>query len=284
MKLIEVLPYVRFAYKIMLKSKRPCVTMDCRLFYVTEGEGTILVNDKKYSFSSGTLFLWQAGTKYSFLTPATVSMISINFDFTLDNSHQAKPIPVIYLNDNADTNTQPKQINFEDCNILNQPIICTGNSSIYSLLEKILFESASKKTYSTEKITSLMKDCLINIVRAATSQADSRADSMLELVMEYIHENYNKNVDNFTLAQLVGYHPYYLNKLFLSANGITLHKYVANYRIAVAEQLLLSSTMTIDQIAQKVGFSASLSFSSCFKKKNGISPSEFRKRFGVING
>lgn len=284
MKLIEVLPYVRFAYKIILKSKRPCITMDSRLFYITEGEGTILINDKKYSFSAGTLFLWQAGTKYSFLTPSTISMISINFDFTLDNCCQSQPIPVIYLDDIADTNTQPKQIIFDDCSLLNEPIVCTGNSSIYSLLEKILFENTSKKAYSNEKITSLMKDCIINIIRAASLQTDSRADSMLELVMEYIHENYNKNVDNFTLAQLVGYHPYYLNKLFLSANGITLHKYVANYRIAVAEQLLLSTTLTIDQIAQKVGFSASLSFSSCFKKKNGISPSEFRKRFGIING
>ena len=114
MKLIEVLPYVRFAYKIMLKSNRPCITMDSRLFYITEGEGTILINGKKYSFSAGTLFLWQAGTKYNFLTPSTVSMISINFDFTQDNSSRTQPIPIVYLNDDDKAYTKPKQIICEE--------------------------------------------------------------------------------------------------------------------------------------------------------------------------
>ena len=284
MKLIEILPYVRFAFKIMHKSSRPCITMDSRFIYITEGEGTVLINGKNFSFSPGTVLLWQAGTKYNFLTPSTFSMISINFDFTQDNSSRTQPIPIVYLNDDDKAYTKPKQINFEDCPILNAPIVCTGNSSIYGLFEKILFENANKKPYSAEKISTLMKDCIINIIRVASTHTDSRSNSMLELVLEYIHENYDKDVDNFSLARLVGYHPYYLNKLFLNAHGITLHKYVANYRITVAEQLLLSTTLTIDQIAHKVGFSTSLSFSSSFKKKNGISPSEFRKRFGMING
>ena len=119
----------------------------------------------------------------------------------------------------------------------------------------------------------------MNIVRAASMLKDSRSDNAVETVIEYIHGNYNKDIDNRTLAELVGYHPYYLNKLFIMAKGITLHRYVSNYRIAMAEQMLLSTTLSIDEIAMKVGFSASLSFSSCFKKKNGITPSEFRKRF-----
>jgi len=284
MKLIEISPFVRFAYKIMLRSNRPCITMDSRLFYITEGDGTVLINDKKFPFSPGTVLLWQAGTKYNFLASSTASAISINFDFTLDNSSQTQPIPVIFLTDNVCTVTKPKQINFEDCPILNAPIVCTGNSTIYSTLEKILFENTSNNTFSREKISALMKDSIVSIIRAASSHVDSRSDNALETVMEYIHENYNRNVDNRTLAELVGYHPYYLNKLFLISKGITLHKYVSNYRIAVSEQLLLSSTMTIDEIALQVGFSASLSFSSSFKKKNGITPSEFRKRFGGING
>ena len=99
--------------------------------------------------------------------------------------------------------------------------------------------------------------------------------------MEYIHKNYNTDIDNTFLANLVGYHPYYLNKLFLLANGITLHKYVINYRIAISEQLLLSTNLSIEEIALKVGFTSSLSFLSGFKKKNNLTPTEFRKKFGA---
>ncbi len=284
MKLIEISPFVRFAYKLMLKSNRPCMTADCRLFYITDGEGTILINNKKYSFSPGSLFLWQPGTKYHILTPTITTLISINFDFTCDNSDQTQPIPVFYFGQDAEPPTIPKKIFFDDCALLNEPIVCTGNSAIYSALEKILFENTSYAPFCAEKISALMKDCIISVVRAGISPTDLRSDNALEKVIEYIHKNYNKDVDNRTLAELVGYHPYYLNKLFLSSKGVTLHKYVSNYRIAVSEQLLLSSTKPIDEIALMVGFSASLSFSSSFKKKNGITPSEFRKRFGVTNG
>lgn len=280
MKLIEISPFVRFAYKIMAKSNRPCINLDCRLFYVTDGAGTILINGKEYSFSSGTCFLWQAGTEYCILSPTITNMISINFDFTCDNSSVTKPIGVFYLNDSP-LPPLPEKIFFEDCPALNEPIICNGNSTIYNLLEKILFENTSQQPFYQERISAMLKECIVSIVRAVSSSSDSRSDNALETVIDYIHKNYSGNVDNLTLAELVGYHPYYLNKLFLASNGITLHKYVINYRIAVSEQLLLSSTQTVDEIAIQVGFSGSLSFSSCFKKKNGMTPSEFRKKFGV---
>ena len=44
MKFLECLPFVRFAYKICFKSNTPAVAKDCRLFYVTDGEGTIVID------------------------------------------------------------------------------------------------------------------------------------------------------------------------------------------------------------------------------------------------
>lgn len=279
MKFIEVSPFIRFAYKIILRSNRPCTAMDNRLFYIVEGEGTILINGKRYGFKPGTLFLWQAGTIYSIISPARTTCISINFDYLCNNISQSQPMPVCYINENEAIPPMPEKVYFEDCPILNEPLVCAGNSTIYSTLENILFENASQKLFSQEKISALFKDCLINIVRTASTVVGSRSDNAVETVIEYIHENYNKDIDNRTLAELVGYHPYYLNKLFISTKGITLHRYVSNYRIAMAEQMLLSTTLSIDDIAVKIGFSGSLSFSNCFKKKNGITPSEFRKRF-----
>ena len=85
MKLIEISPFIRFAYKIMIKSLRPGIAMDNRLFYVTEGEGTVLIDGKEFSFSAGTCFLWQAGTQYSLSSASNATLISINFDYTSKN-------------------------------------------------------------------------------------------------------------------------------------------------------------------------------------------------------
>lgn len=280
MKLIEISPFIRFAYRIIIKNLHPGIAIDNRLFYVTEGEGTVSINGKKYSYSAGTCFLWQAGTEYYLNSSDMTTLISINFDYTAKNSHLSEPFPIIYKAKN-DSLPQPEKIFFDDCAILNEPVIFTGNSTIYNLLEKIIFESTSRQMYYRERVSALFKECIISIVRTVSASSDSRSDSVLETVIDYIHKNYSGNVDNQTLADLIGYHPYYLNKLFVKANGISLHRYVTNYRIAVSEQLLLSSTLTVDEIAHSIGFISSLSFSSAFKKKNGLTPTEFRKKFGA---
>jgi AraC-like DNA-binding protein len=48
-------------------------------------------------------------------------------------------------------------------------------------------------------------------------------------------------------------------------------------RRRVAEDLLLSTSLTIQQIAEKCGFSDARNFSQSFRRMQGISPTEFRK-------
>ncbi len=281
MKFIECSPFVRFVYRICFKANKPTVAKDSRLFYVTDGEGTIVIDKKEYSFSPGTVILWQAGSHYHITTPKETTLVSFNFDYTSEFSHITTPHTLLDPEDKEAIEIKKRQLVFQDCPHLNQPIVCTGNSQIHNLIEKILFESTTCQPYYRERISALFKECLVLIVRQVSMPADTRSDGALEKVMEYIHKNYNLDIDNTALASLVGYHPYYLNKLFLGANGVTLHKYVINYRIAISEQLLLASTASIEEIALKVGFSGSLSFSSSFKKKNGMTPTEFRKKFGA---
>ena len=52
-------------------------------------------------------------------------------------------------------------------------------------------------------------------------------------------------------------------------------------RIKVAENLLLTSSYTITQISQIVGYADSLYFSKIFKQINGQSPSQFRKNSNI---
>lgn len=278
MKLIEISPYVRFAYRICFKSNRPTVAKDHRLFYVTDGEGVIEINGEPYSFSPGTVMLLQAGTVYSILTPARTMAISINFDFTTEHSDVTEPYPVL----SPENAPKIEPVVFDDCPALNFPIVCTASSQILEVIEKLLFESTSQQPFFTERISALMKDVIISVARASAMPVYSRSDSALAQVLDYIHLNYADSIDNMHLAELVGYHPYYLNKLFLNAKGITMHKYVINYRISVAEQLLLSTSLSVDDVAQRVGFSSALSFSVSFKKKTGLSPTEFKKKYGAI--
>ena len=278
MKLIEIAPFVRFAYRILLRNISFAAAQDNRLFYVISGKGAIRVDNTEYHFSPGTVMLWQRGCEYHINTAKDVEVISINFDYDCSRCDHVMPYDRIPAADIKKAGITP--IIFEDCPILNSPCICNANSQITGILNKIIYEHTSGRAYKNERISALLKECIVSIVRTVSVSSDSKTNNVLTLVLDYIHTNYATDIDNNTLATVAGYHPYHLNKLFVAANGVSLHKYVINYRLSVAEHLLLSSSNTIESIAVSVGFSSALSFSASFKKKNGLSPTEFRQRFG----
>ncbi len=273
MKFFDSVPFIRFAQTVPMRTGRSLSSHDNRLFCCTEGIGTVTVNGTLYSFGAGTVMLWQAGYEYRFDSCEPLKMISVNFDYTGERSDIREPLPMIdVLNDPY----RPTPIVFDDCPLLNVPFITVCPPVAHELIDKLIQEFSSRKLYYAERASALLKECIIELLRG--NAIDKRGTDAIKTVVSYIHTHFAENIDNTCLASLVGYHPYYLNKLFVAANGVTLHRYVINYRLSVAEQLLLTSNDTVSEIAARTGFASVLNFATDFKKKNRISPSEFRKR------
>ena len=281
MRLAETAPFIRYSFKITMKTQESLsVSRDCRLFYIIKGKGTVCVNGVARKVSEGTVMLWQQGTRYKFICPDIIEIISINFDYTCDNSDRVMPYQMIYLkNENDCVDGVPEPIVFEDSRQLNEPLILPDCSYLLDKINKVLYERMSQQMYYAERSSALFKECIIDLLRKATEISGESARDILETVVRYIHDNYKKNITNATIAALVNYHPYYLNRIFLAAKGMTMHRYVINYRITISEHLLISTDNSITDIAETVGFANPLSFTSSFKKKNGISPSEFRRKY-----
>lgn len=71
--------------------------------------------------------------------------------------------------------------------------------------------------------------------------------------------------------------PNYLSDLLKKETGKNTKEYIDFYLLERAKQLLLNSNLNISEIAYDLGFEYSKSFTKLFKKKIGITPSEFRK-------
>ncbi len=269
MKFFDSLPFIRFAYAIPMRTGRLLSSRDCRLFYCIEGSGQIKVNGILYPFHVGTAMLWQAGCEYCFDACEPLKIISVNFDYSGERADIREPLPMI---DALSDSYRPESVLFDDCPPLNAPLITECSPTVRELLEKLMQEFSARKPYYAERTSVLLKECIIELLRGNTST------DVLETVTAYIRAHFAENIGNTRLAKLAGYHPYYLNKLFVRANGVTLHRYVINYRLTVAEQLLLTTKATVSEIAEQTGFASLLNFTADFKKKNGISPTEFRKR------
>lgn len=97
-------------------------------------------------------------------------------------------------------------------------------------------------------------------------------------IMKYIGENY-RDVTLEQTAKQFGYNPDYLSYRFKKITGMSFSKKVQSMRMEEAKHLLLSTDMTIQEIAEANGYHDRSHFSRNFREYTGFSPKEYRKRY-----
>ncbi|WP_256761854.1 helix-turn-helix transcriptional regulator [Cohnella sp. WQ 127256] len=117
-----------------------------------------------------------------------------------------------------------------------------------------------------------------HIDRESASSSDAAAIRLAEKVELFIRQNYAKKLTNSMLQSELNYHPNHLAKCMLKIYGMTPIDYLQQYRIEQAKKLLLQTNWSIARIAEEVGFNTSPYFSTFFMNKEGISPSNFRRK------
>jgi two-component system response regulator YesN len=93
-----------------------------------------------------------------------------------------------------------------------------------------------------------------------------------------IHERFAESLSLASIANEIYVSSYYLSHLFRRSLGVTFLDYLTNYRLQQARQLLERSQCSIEVVAQQVGYADTRHFSKLFKRKIGISPSQYRLR------
>jgi len=95
---------------------------------------------------------------------------------------------------------------------------------------------------------------------------------------EIIRTNYKKKLKLTDISKSVSLSPYYLSHIFKNETGITLMEYLAKVRIEEAKRLLENTSHNTTQISFDVGYSDQSYFCKIFKKIEGVSPLEYKKR------
>jgi AraC-like DNA-binding protein len=90
-------------------------------------------------------------------------------------------------------------------------------------------------------------------------------------------ESRGRSVTGRDLAVSLGVSESRLRVRFRQAAGIPLGRYIQNYRLNRAMQLLRSSPLSIADVAEDAGFGSPQAFSRVFKKECGCSPRAYRK-------
>lgn len=98
----------------------------------------------------------------------------------------------------------------------------------------------------------------------------------IQIVQEHLRRHLDKQISVGQLAALAGLSGSHFSAMFKTATGMGVVEYQRRLRIARARELLLSTRLSIAEIAGAVGYTDQFYFSRQFRAVTGSSPSEFR--------
>ncbi|MCU6735368.1 response regulator transcription factor [Diplocloster agilis] len=103
-----------------------------------------------------------------------------------------------------------------------------------------------------------------------------KPEEIVDLVIEYIHQHYMQTIDLSEISSQFGFSMSYLTKIFTRQMEMPPTKYIREYRINLAKQLLRNQSLSISEVGELVGYPDQFHFSKIFKQVTGKSPSEYR--------
>lgn len=108
-----------------------------------------------------------------------------------------------------------------------------------------------------------------------------KKNSLLPAI-KYIEKNIgNPRLNNNILAEELKISEVYFRKQFLKEYGTTPKQFILNIRIEKAKQLLSDGVFSVTSIANDCGFSNVYHFCKIFKKKTGVTPTEYMVKHRV---
>ncbi len=243
------------------------------LVYILSGSGKQCINNNKFDYRAGHMFLITPDDCHSFDIENTTEFFFLRFgnvylrskDFNTDDLKRME-----YILQNA--SHQPGCIlkNFSD-----KPLV-------KSLIEAMIAEYVNRDIYNKELITKMVDTMIVLVARniAKYLPAGIKEDSEQKTLdlLNYIQANiYNpEKLRAEKLSAEFGISENYFGKYFKKQTKETLQQYIANLRIKLIEARLRFSDMRINEIAFELGFTDESHLNKFFKSHKGMSLKAYR--------
>ncbi len=149
-------------------------------------------------------------------------------------------------------------------------------------VEDIFFEKVQEKFWYCMDVMDvfrlLKKEILQEVRRLNEAKASQEARPIME-AKKYMQLHYQEALRLEDVSAVVGFNATYFSTFFKKETGMNFIDYLTELRIEKAKELLCQEEITINDAAETVGYQDLKHFSRLFKKKTGISPSDYRKMY-----
>jgi len=105
-----------------------------------------------------------------------------------------------------------------------------------------------------------------------------RKNKIVNQCINIIEQEYmNIDLNVAFLADKLNITSFYLGKIFREEKGVKLTAYISDVRLEKSLNLLNDQKVNVKDVASRIGFSSAEYFAVCFKKKYGLSPTQFKE-------
>lgn len=146
-----------------------------------------------------------------------------------------------------------------------------------------LYLQKLERCSNAEQILGLLEIMRMDYVQRVHTQREQKNKvAYIEFCKDYITQKITKPFSVKELAKKIGVNPNYLSRRFSEEEGITLSEYRMHARIKAAANLLKYSKYKVGEISEYFCFSSASRFGSYFKRFYGITPTQYRNGYEVI--
>lgn len=110
-------------------------------------------------------------------------------------------------------------------------------------------------------------------------QEFSGKENLAMAVTMYIHEHYPENITVESVAKALNVSPRHVNRAYKSEYSTTFMKNANLLRIAYAKNYLCTTDYSIEEIAERIGFTSSRTLYKLFQQYEGLSLSQYREQY-----
>ncbi|MBR2697384.1 MAG: helix-turn-helix transcriptional regulator [Clostridia bacterium] len=96
----------------------------------------------------------------------------------------------------------------------------------------------------------------------------------------YIDQNFKRSISLEDVSAFTGFSKYYFSRVFKQQMGVSFSGYLRGKRVSMAEDLLIHTRQSIQDIALSAGFGSIATFNRVFRESRGCTPSRYREIYG----
>ncbi len=269
--------------------KMICLTLDAQMTFranqteghslhysftiVTRGWLNFIYNEQKITIRPGNLYIYSPGLSLTILSASSdYQALSVLID-----EQTAMEIPAV---------RNLVSIAYKPLALLHAPVVSLSPDAAGKLADRMremIGYFHAQHIYKSQILEQLFSVFILDVQNYLEIAADhqpslQRRDEIFIVFLRLLSQNFIQHHDIAFYAERLNISSSYLSRIVKQLTGRTVVDYISQMLVMEASFLLSSTSYSVSQIAERLHFADTASFSKFFLRLKGIPPREFRKK------